>query len=180
MWHVWLIALTGASSYSHEGPSAGQLRSPKMMGKDKAAHLTLTVAEKAGRRDDLLEDGLDLENATSAWMNQQVVCEMERQRAPWQPLPVPEATRCLDQGTRQMCSPASKPTVPFKVVLSAHCSTAVLNQLVRTTAAAPYTSCNPYAHPSEIPKKPAMLNSPHDNPKSLTRWTGQTRLKHSR
>ena len=133
-----------------------------MMGKDKAAHLTLTVAEKAGRRDNLLEYGLDLENATSAWMNQQVVCEMERQRAPWQPLPVPEATRCLDQGTRQMCSPASKPTVPFKVVLSAHCSTAVLNQLVRTTAAARYT-CNPYAHPSEIPKKPVMLNSPHDN-----------------
>ena len=162
MWHVWLIAITGASSYSHEGPSAGQLRSPKMMGKDKAAHLTLTVAEKAGRRDNLLEYGLDLENATSAWMNQHVVCEMERQRAPWQPLPVPEATRCLDQGTRQMCSPASKPTVPFKVVLSAHCSTAVLNQLVRTTAAARYT-CNPYAHPSEIPKKPVMLNSPHDN-----------------
>ena len=36
MWHLTLLAITGASSYSHEGP----LRPPKLMGKDKAVYKT--------------------------------------------------------------------------------------------------------------------------------------------
>jgi hypothetical protein len=129
LWHrLPLLAITGASSYSHEGP----LRPPKLVGKDKAV-VAVVDNSMAARRDNPFA-GPDLENATSAWGNQKVVCEMERQRAPWQPLPVPEATRCLTQGAVQMCSPPSKPTVP-EVMRSAHCSTAVLSQLVRISCA---------------------------------------------
>ena len=93
MWHLTLLAITEASSYSHEGP----LRPPKLMGKDKAVPVAGVENSMAARRDNPF-DGLDLENATSASQNQKAVCEMERERAPWPPLPVPEATRCLSQG----------------------------------------------------------------------------------
>ena len=83
MWHLTLLAITGASSYSHKGP----LRPPKLMGKDKAVPVAVVENSMAARRDNPF-DGLDLENATSASQNQKAVCEMERERAPWPPLPV--------------------------------------------------------------------------------------------
>ena len=98
---LFAITITGASSYSHEGP----LRPPKLMWKDKAVPVAVVDSSMAARRDHPFA-ALDLENATSASQNQKAVCEMERERAPWRPLPVPEATRCLSQGAVQMCSPA--------------------------------------------------------------------------
>ena len=88
--HLTLLAITGASSYSHKGP----LRPSKLMGKDKAVPVAVVENSKAARRDNPF-GGLDLGNATSAWQNQKAVCKMERERAPWPPQPVPEATRCL-------------------------------------------------------------------------------------
>ena len=152
MWHLTLLAITEASSYLHEGP----LRPPKLMGKDKAVPVAVVENSMAARRDNPF-DGLDLENATSASQNQKAVCEMERERAPWPPLPVPEATRCLSQGAVQMCSPPSKPTVPFEVMRSAHCSTAVLSQLVRISCASLYKPLTPILNPKKPSQTPVTL-----------------------
>ena len=94
MWHrLTLLAITGASSYSHEGP----VRPPKLMGKDKAVPVENSMA---ARRDSPF-DGLDLENATSAWENQKAVCAMERERAPWPPQPVPRSSPRLASTSAQ-------------------------------------------------------------------------------
>ena len=68
--HLTLLAITGASSYSHKGP----LRPSKLMGKDKAVPVAVVEISMAARRDNPF-DGLDLENATSASQNQKAVCE---------------------------------------------------------------------------------------------------------
>ena len=152
LWHhITLLAITGASSYSHEGP----LRPPKLMGKDKAVPVAVENSKAARRYNPF--GGLDLGNATSAWQNQKAVCKMERERAPWPPQPVPEATRCLSQGAVQMCSPPSKPTVPFEVMRSAHCSTAVRSQLVRISCASLYKPLTPIFDPKKPSQTPITL-----------------------
>ena len=53
MWHLTLLAITEASSYSHEGP----LRPPKLMGKDKAVPVAVVENSMAARRDNPFDMG---------------------------------------------------------------------------------------------------------------------------